>query len=506
MGDVRMLVFINQPSDGSLGAHLESLLVKDEVKKLSILVAYAKKSGVLRLFELLKLFKERGGTISVIVGIDQSNTSKEALELLYDICNELYIYHNEKIDQTYHPKFYMLEEENIVHVFTGSNNLTAGGLYTNNELSTYNILDLEYKQNITNYQYLLEVFSSYSDTTINLCKKVDKDLIDALEHEGYIKTEDKLTDGLKRSLAGRQNRRKLFGTMAVSAPPIELDYSIQIPAESTPSEIPVPTEEQQILVNLTGKEGNLTISIDTYETLYGSYSNFVNVTNGFTKTYYHIPQGVHIGHIFYIIKSLGDEFSDYRLSLFNQPTTGEHGTSVRQTNYKVGVCMELMLLDDYRLPQNLNNPLFKLRLTKNGEILYHLLNEVVTDDTFYDFASESPTTWRMQHNNVEYYIEFIKNLNANSREILFQLFSNLPIFRLLVDFITQYESNEIPLTILYSDFWRYEPVLEHLDLLEITVPSSQSSLEHRMPFLLSLLRSFLIVDIHPENRDILIKI
>lgn len=47
-----MLVFINQPSDGSLGVHLESLLLKDEVKKHSILVAYAKK----RYIKTIKLF------------------------------------------------------------------------------------------------------------------------------------------------------------------------------------------------------------------------------------------------------------------------------------------------------------------------------------------------------------------------------------------------------------------------------------------------------------------
>jgi HKD family nuclease len=505
VGGTGMLSFINQPFDGSLGSRLEFLLERDDIKKLSILVAYAKKSGVIRLLKVLKSFKGRGGTISVTVGIDQSNTSKEALELLYEICDELYVYHNEKIDQTYHPKFYMLEEEKIIHVFTGSNNLTAGGLYTNNELCTYNILDLEHEQNVANYQYLLETFSSYSDTSVDLCKKVDNNLIDALEHEGYIKTEDKLSDGLKRSIAGSQNRRRLFGSMTVSAPPIELDHPTQIPVDSDSSDTPVTSEEQHVPFNLTGEEEILS-NIDTYETVYGSYSNYVNITNGFTKTYYHIPQGVHIGHIFYIIKALGDGFTDYRLNLFNQSTTGEHGTSVRQTNYKVGVCMELMLLDDYRLPQNLNNPMFTLRLSKNGEILYHLLNEVVTDDTFYDFATESPTTWRMQHNNVEYYIDFIKGLNASAREILFQLLSNLPIFRLLVDFISQYDSNDIPLSVLYGEFWKYQPVVEHLDLLEITVPSSQSSLEHRMPFLISLLRSFFIVDIHPENREILIKI
>lgn len=501
-----MLTFINQPFDSSLGAHLESLLLKEEVKKLFILVAYAKKSGVIRLTKALQTFKENGGQVSIIVGIDQLNTSKEALELLYKLCDSLYVYHNEKIDQTYHPKFYVLEEGKIIHVFTGSNNLTAGGLYTNNEISTYNILNLDEQNDATNYKYISRIFDSYIKNSNDLCKIVDKDLIDELEHEGYIKTEDKLTKGLRAGLASRKNRRKLFGTLTISAPPFETSDDTDLPTGSEDPTTVETEEEQLVLVNLTGEEENLTINIETYDSVYGTYENFINYINGFTKSYYHIPQGVHIGHIFYIIKSIGDGFNDFRLSLFNQSTTGPHGTTVRQTNYKVGLCMELMLLDDYRLPHNLNNPLFNLKLSNNGKVLYHLLNEVVTDDTFFDFASESPTSWRMQHNNVEYYIEFIKGLNDNAREILFQLFSNFTVFKLLVDFISQYDSNEVPINVLYEDFWRYQPVVDHLDLLEITVPSSQSSLEHRVPFLLSLLRSFSILDIHPENKDILIKI
>ncbi|MCI4137627.1 phospholipase D family protein [Bacillus vallismortis] len=499
-----MLTIINQPNNGSLGHQLETLLQKEEITNLSILVAYAKKSGVIRLLGKLQLFKERGGTITIVVGIDQSNTSKDALVMLYNICDELYIYHNEKADQTYHPKLYMLNEESLTHVFIGSNNLTAGGLYTNNEVCTYSQLNLNLEQDSTNNDNLLETFTSYINTSNDLCKKVDLELIETLEYEGYIKSEDELKRGLRRRIVNRQNRRRIFGSMTVSPPPVEQEHS-----ETTDTFEELPLGERVIppgnvegtvpnTFELIDEEGNLTINLDTYQTVYGSYSNFVDAINGITKSYYNIPQGVHLGHIFYIIKSIGDGSLDYRLSLYNQSTTGEHGTSVRQTNYKVAACMELMFLEDYRLPQNLNNPLFSLQLTNNGEILYHLLNEIVTDETFYNFATESPTTWKMEHNRVEYYIDFIKGLDNNALEILYSLFANLPIFNILVDFINQYHTNEIPISALYEDFWSYEPVIEYLDLLELTIPS-QSSLEHRVPFLLSLLRGFSIVDINQEN-------
>lgn len=503
-----MLTFINQPHGGSLGAHLESLLQKKNVTKLSILVAYAKKSGVLRLLKSLQSFKAHGGSISVVVGIDQSNTSKDALKILYHVCDELFIYHNEIVDQSYHPKLYILNEGNIVHVFTGSNNLTAGGLFTNNEICTYNLLNLDEHQDATNYQHLLGIISSYTETSNDLCKKVDLELIETLEIRGYIKSEDELTQRLRNRIVDRQKRLKIFGSMIVSPPPVaqEKNESANTSDEQSFKEAFDGIEESaQNTFNTLNEVENLKINIDTYNSVYGSYDNFVSTINGYTKSYYNIPQGVHLGHIFYIIKSIGDGSLDYRLSLYNKSTTLKHGNLVRQTNYKVAACMELMFLHDYRLPQNRQDPLFPLRLSNNGEILYQLLNKIVTDESFYNFATGSSTTWKMEHNRVEYYIDFIRSLDSNVRSILFLLFSNLPIFKMLVEYINQYHISMIPISALYADFWNYGPVRIHLESLELTIPS-QSSLEHRVPFLLSLLRSFSIVDINQEDTATLIRL
>ena len=47
-------------------------------------------------------FKENGGTIKAVVGIDQGNTSYEALISLLSVCNELYIYHSEDFMRTFY--------------------------------------------------------------------------------------------------------------------------------------------------------------------------------------------------------------------------------------------------------------------------------------------------------------------------------------------------------------------------------------------------------------------
>ena len=49
---------------------------------------------------------------AVVVGIDQKNSSIEGISELLSICTNLYIYHNELLTQTFHPKIYIFEKEN----------------------------------------------------------------------------------------------------------------------------------------------------------------------------------------------------------------------------------------------------------------------------------------------------------------------------------------------------------------------------------------------------------
>ena len=95
---------VNQPFKQSLGFRLIEKIQSGHFSVFHFMVAYAKTSGVNRLLPYMRQFKENGGTIKAVVGIDQGNTSYEALISLLSVCNELYIYHSEDFMRTFHVK------------------------------------------------------------------------------------------------------------------------------------------------------------------------------------------------------------------------------------------------------------------------------------------------------------------------------------------------------------------------------------------------------------------
>ncbi len=133
--------FISQPHTPPgqwLGNQLRSLLVEahGRFNRFTASVAYAKFSGISRIYEALQTFRQNGGRSSVAVGIGQRGTSRQGLQLLRQLVDQVYVYHDTSTspDRTFHPKTYIFEETNQRAVaIIGSGNLTAGGLFTNYE-------------------------------------------------------------------------------------------------------------------------------------------------------------------------------------------------------------------------------------------------------------------------------------------------------------------------------------------------------------------------------------
>ena len=149
---------INQPLNGNLGDYLISCLEDADFDVVNIIVAFAKNSGVLRLKPALERFKARGSHINIYVGIDLDGTSYEALVSLSKLANKLYVVHAES-DQTFHSKIYNFKKEGESIVVVGSNNLTAGGLWTNLESCSIAQLDLS-EQHDQSYQTQIDSYLS----------------------------------------------------------------------------------------------------------------------------------------------------------------------------------------------------------------------------------------------------------------------------------------------------------------------------------------------------------
>ena len=123
---------LNQPLDGCLGDYLLKLINSRKYKTLNIIVAFAKNSGVLKIKEALQNFRSQGGKVNVIVGVDMTVTSYEALFNLLSITDALNVVHVEN-SITFHSKIYHFIGKEEHTFIIGSNNLTTGGLWTNFE-------------------------------------------------------------------------------------------------------------------------------------------------------------------------------------------------------------------------------------------------------------------------------------------------------------------------------------------------------------------------------------
>ncbi len=216
---------IHQPLNGQFGTILNNVLTSSDYKKFDFVTAYAKMSGVMRMKEAMLHFKKNGGYIRAFVGIDQHNTTYEALCELFEVADELFIIHNEDYSRTFHHKIYMLSDNtnltNRVWLTIGSNNLTAGGMFLNYESCTISELDMQDKSHSEIYRTTLGMLQEYSSDEYPLSLKIMSiSQLDSMHDKGYILKEKESNAATHLSLSN-QNRTtsgSLFGRERIKLP------------------------------------------------------------------------------------------------------------------------------------------------------------------------------------------------------------------------------------------------------------------------------------------------
>lgn len=201
---------INQPLNGSLGDFLIDCLKDYDFDELNIIVAFAKNSGVLRLKPALEEFRARGSKINVFAGIDLDGTSYEALASLSQLVDKLYVVHTES-GQTFHSKIYNFTKNDSSIVVVGSNNLTAGGLWTNFESFSITRLSLSEESD----RLVQNQIDCYMEDLVgiqNLSMKINsqKD-VDELLAAGYLSKEAR--SRIRRDSARKQASREGLGNI-----------------------------------------------------------------------------------------------------------------------------------------------------------------------------------------------------------------------------------------------------------------------------------------------------
>lgn len=359
---------INQPFQNSIGFNLIDLLQSKEYTDFRFIVAYAKTSGVNRILPYMKEFKENGGTIRAVVGIDQSNTSYEALISLNKICDELYVYHTENLMRTFHVKAYYLGGGDAQWLAVGSNNFTAGGLFSNYEASLCEFVDDQLSSSF------LSMFSQYTDETSNCCKRITSELIEELLLYGYIQKEQTLAKHRITEVKARKSRavaKILFGkdtAIKVSTIP-----SAKKPA--TPKKTPAQTAVVPAIKEEQPAENEMNYLIRLVPKA-GDRSKQVHFTMDILKNYF--------------CKNPGDQLHLQQIDDIYTPHSLEHRTIVysqRNKNVKIEVAAAEVLDTSYpsdttKRPilifKRVNPSIFEYMLLMEGDDGYTELNNRLT--------------------------------------------------------------------------------------------------------------------------------
>lgn len=230
-------------------------------------VAFVKNSGVLHIQAELRKFTLKEKKARLVVGIDHYGTSQEGLEGLLQAVGEqggIWINHSRELYITFHPKVYLFEGNKIALLIIGSGNLTEGGLYTNDEVSSLNWLDLEKDSDIAILDELKADFDAWCNEDSENAIKLDQKFLIQLVEEGYVLSEtavqlegqvEATSDGTQTVLTSSKESTEtgktfLFGKTAIkrSAPKYKQAITTKPskPKSIKPSQVPIAVTEDDV--------------------------------------------------------------------------------------------------------------------------------------------------------------------------------------------------------------------------------------------------------------------
>ena len=175
--------------ENTAGEEIAKTLTSGKYSEFKAAVAYSRNSGISRIYNELTKFANSGGKTSVIAGIDQNNTSYQALVNLKTFAKDnLFIHYDKNFDITFHPKMYLFGNGEIEKVIIGSSNLTAGGLFLNYEANIG--LTLDNSQSARNFQ---KQIVEYWDNLLNdeNTRKCEFSLLEKMLEGGSVTDERK---------------------------------------------------------------------------------------------------------------------------------------------------------------------------------------------------------------------------------------------------------------------------------------------------------------------------
>ncbi|MBR8828401.1 MAG: DEAD/DEAH box helicase family protein [Gomphosphaeria aponina SAG 52.96 = DSM 107014] len=252
-----------------------------------------------------------------------------------------------------------------------------------------------------------------------------------------------------------------------------------------------PTQED---INRDGE-----FKISRYLVIFGSWVNFLKDIGEHTEFSYHFPQGTHLGHVMYILKTVGsDTIQGSHIAPEYVRFAGGYGKGniakfQRQTKYKLQALMELGLLLDYR--QNALAEEFKLALTNDGKKVYKSLKPFLDSLDFSFKTSKTAISWSMNcESSINQSIRNFLGQNLEAKKTLRRIFLEMDAVNLLLKYLYAVQRvKSIKKSDIYDDFFEAPFVKAYLDRYGLENPT-QEVRRRRIPFLLNILDSLGIIN------------
>ena len=209
-----------------LGNELKTLLNNLDFKKIWFVSFSVRRGGIIRILPELKNALKNGVEINLILGIDHNSTSTEAMDELLKIKINSKIIKDTSFAHTFHPKIYLFEGSKTAELFVGSNNLTAGGIFTNYECCIHISFDLSKDKSIYNeHKKELEPIINPKGITV---KKLTQTLVEALKKSKAVVSESITRQNYVKRISGKK-KSSLFGSQKfpeLPAMPVEFQKRI----------------------------------------------------------------------------------------------------------------------------------------------------------------------------------------------------------------------------------------------------------------------------------------
>jgi HKD family nuclease len=195
-------------------------------------VGFVKASGVRHIAEALTGFRQRGGTIQAVVGVDGKITTLTGVQALARFVNDVWLFRHPG-RPLFHPKTFLFESDAAGLAIVGSANLTESALWVNYEDAV--VLDFNLRRRADRVLFD-DLKRSFADAVASPnAKKATSSVIKSLVDAGLLPGE---SEAARRSRKERSEENQ--GARTVGAPAV-------FPATSTPPPpvvAPLPEETQ----------------------------------------------------------------------------------------------------------------------------------------------------------------------------------------------------------------------------------------------------------------------